>query len=71
MREMPLTGDAIKAAIQNVDNIDEFCDKLAKVIVENLEVKIPAAQVIVQVAGGSGAPAVGTPNPAPIKCEVK
>lgn len=71
MCTMPLTGDAIKSAIWNVDNVDEFCDKLARAIVENLEVKIPEAQVIVQVAGGSGAPAMGTPNPAPIDCEVK
>ena len=68
---MPLTGDAIKAAIQNIDNIDEFCDKLAQAIVDNLEVEIPASQVITQVTGGSGAPAVGVPNPSPIECEVK
>ena len=68
---MPLTGDAIKAAIQNIDNIDEFCDRLAKVIVDNLDVKIPASQVITQVTGGSGAPALGVPNPSPIDCEVK
>ena len=68
---MALTGSEIKSAIQNIDNIDEFCDKLAHAIVDNLDVKIPAAQVIVQVAGGSGAPAVGTPNPTPIDCEVK
>jgi len=68
---MPLTGSEIKSAIQNIDNIDEFCDKLAKAIVENLEVKIPASQVIIQVTGGSGAPAVGIPNPSPIECEVK
>ncbi len=68
---MPLTGSEIKSAVRNIDNIDEFCDKLAKAIVDNLEVKIPASQVIVQVAGGSGAPAVGTPNPATIDCEIK
>ena len=68
---MALTGNVIKAAINNIDNIDEFCDKLAKAIVENLEVKIPASQVITQVTGGSGAPAVGVPNPSPIECEVK
>ena len=68
---MPLTGDAIKAAIQNIDNIDEFCDRLAKAIVDNLEVKIPASQVITQVTGGSGAPALGVTNPSPIDCEVK
>ncbi len=68
---MALTGDVIKTAISNIDNIDDFCDKLAKAIVDNLEVKIPSSQVIIQVTGGSGAPAVGVPNPTPINCEVK
>ena len=68
---MALTGDVLKTAISNIDNIDDFCDKLAKTIVSNLEVKIPSSQVITQVTGGSGAPAVGVPNPAPINCEVK
>ena len=68
---MALTGSEIKSAIQNIDNIDEFCDKLAQAIVDNLEVKIPASQVIIQVTGGGGAPAVGVPNPSPIECEVK
>ena len=68
---MALTGSEIKSAIQNIDNIDAFCEKLAKAIVDNLEVKIPASQVITQVTGGSGAPAVGVPNPSPIDCEVK
>jgi len=68
---MALTGLEIKSAIQNIDNIDEFCDKLAKAIVDNLDVKIPASQVITQVTGGSGAPAVGIPNPSPIDCEIK
>ena len=68
---MPLTGEVIKAAIQNTDNIDAFCEKLAKAIVDNLEVKIPASEVITQVSGGGGAPAIGVPNPTPINCEVK
>jgi len=68
---MPLTGDVIKAAIQNTDNIDEFCEKLAKAIVDNLEVKIPMSQVITKVSGGSGSPAVGVPNSSQINCEVK
>jgi len=68
---MPLTGESLKAAIQNMDNIDDFCEKLAKAIVDNLEVKIPASQVITEVTGGSGAPALGVPNPTPIDCEVK
>ena len=68
---MPLTGEAIKTAIRNIDNIDDFCEKLAKAIVENLEVKISASQVITQVTGGGGAPALGIHNPSPIDCEVK
>jgi len=68
---MALTGSEIKAAIQNMDNIDDFCEKLAQAIVNNLEVKIPASQVITEVSGGSGAPALGVPNPTPIDCEVK
>ena len=68
---MALTGAVIKSAIQNTDNIDEFCEKLAKVIVDNLEVKVPMSQVITKVSGGSGAPAVGVPNSSPIDCEVK
>jgi len=64
---MPLTGDAIKVAIGNADNSSDFCEQLAKAIVENLEVKLPAGVVIIQVTGQ----AVGTPNPAPIACEVK
>jgi len=68
---MPLTGESLKAAIQKIDNIDDFCEKLAKAIVDNLEIKVPASQVITTVSGGSGAPAVGVPNPTPIECEVK
>ena len=68
---MALTGAVIKSAIQNIDNIDEFCEKLAKAIVDNLEVKVPMSQVITKVTGGSGSPALGTPNSSPIDCEVK
>ncbi len=68
---MALTGENIKNAIQNCDNIDEFCDRLAQVIVANLEVKIPSSQVVIQVSGGGGSPAIGTPNTSPIDCEVK
>jgi len=68
---MPLTGEVIKSAICNIDNNEDFCDNLAKAIVDNLEVKIPASQVITQVSGGGGAPAIGVPNPTPIICEVK
>jgi len=66
MEAMALTGDVIKAAIQNADNPDDFCEQLAKAIVQNLEVKLPAGAVITQVTGQ----AAGTPNPAPIPCEV-
>jgi hypothetical protein len=62
-----LTGDVIKAAIQNADNSDDFCERLAKAIVENLEVSLPAGVVIVKVTGQ----AAGTPNAASLPCEVK
>jgi len=67
MKAMALNGDVIKAAIQNADNPDDFCEQLAKAIVQNLEVNLPAGAVITQVTGQ----AAGTPNPVPIACEVK
>ena len=63
---MALTGAAIKQLIQNSDNVDEFCDTLAQAIVDNIEIKVPAETVIIQVTGQAS----GIPNPAPIPCEV-
>jgi len=63
---MALTGSAIKGLIQSSDNVDDFCDKLAQAIVDNIEIKIPAGTVIIQVTGQAS----GTPNPSPINCEV-
>ena len=63
---MALTGSAIKAMIDGCSNTDEFCQKLAQAIVQNIEIRLPAGCVITQVTGS----AVGTPNPAPIDCEV-
>ena len=63
---MSLTGDVIKQQIQNSANVDEFCERLAEAITQNLEVKLPPGVVIVQVSGS----AVGMPNPAPIPCQV-
>ena len=70
-------GDAIAACIIADDAPDSMKEKIqaqwedigaaiVKHIVDNLEVKIPGGSVIIAVSGGSGAPAVGTPNPAPI-----
>jgi len=64
---MSLTGNVIKQQIQNSATVDEFCDKLAAAIVENLEVKLPPGVVIIQVTGS----AVGVPNPLPIPCEIQ
>jgi len=64
---MPLTGDVIKQQIQNSATVDEFCAKLAQAITENLEVKLPAGMVIIQVTGA----AVGVSNPLPIACEIE
>ena len=40
---------------------------LVKYITENMDVKVPTGSVVTQVTGQ----AVGTPNTAPIECEVK
>ncbi len=63
---MALTGAVIKQLIQNSDNTTDFCDKLAQAIVDNIEIKVPAGTVIIQVTGQAS----GIPNPAPIPCEV-
>ena len=63
---MALTGSALKQLIQNSDNVDDFCDKLAQAIVNNIEIEIPAGTVVVQVVGQAS----GVSNPAPISCEV-
>ena len=63
---MALTGAAIKQLIQNSDNADDFCERLAQAIVDNIEIRVPAGTVIIQVTGQAS----GTPNPAPIPCEV-
>jgi hypothetical protein len=45
-----------------------YADQMAKAITDQIKTAaIPVGQVIVGVAGGSGAPATGTPNPAEIK----
>ena len=67
---MALSGNDIKNLIYSSDNVDDYCRKLAQAINQNLEVEIPSGSVIVQVTGGSGAPAVGTPNSSPITCNV-
>jgi hypothetical protein len=55
MKAMDSGGDDYMAA-QMADAIDVYVKSLG----------IPAGSVITQVSGGSGAPAVGVPNPAPI-----
>lgn len=67
---MPLSGSVIKELIYGSNNVDDYCEKLAQAINRNLEVEIPATSVIVQVSGGSGAPAVGVPNTSPITCDI-
>ncbi len=68
---MALTGDKIRNAIKDIDKSEDFAEKLAKAITDNIDIFIPAGTVITVVAGGAGVPAVGTPNPLKIKCEVK
>ncbi len=65
------------------DHRKDFSDALAKAISDEVvkhikdtlvitgaTVKIPASAVIISVSGGTGAPAVGVPNPTPIDCEI-
>lgn len=60
---MPLSGGEIKAMIYGCDNIDNFCDKLAAAINQNLTVVIPVARVVV-------AANACILNPEPIPCDV-
>lgn len=54
--------------------LQETCDAIADSIVDhvvaNQLVQIPIGTVVVSVTGGSGAPAVGILNAAPITCDV-
>lgn len=61
---MALTGPAIKQLIQNSDNVNDFCDKLAQAIINNIEVKIPAGSVVISATGA-------VMNPTPIDCDVE
>lgn len=58
----------VKAGIMKMweDIGTSICDYILK----NIEIKIPSGSVITAVSGGSGAPAVGTPNVGPIDCSV-
>jgi hypothetical protein len=45
-----------------------YADQMAKAITDQIKTAgVPAGKVITSVSGGSGAPAVGVPNPAEIK----
>lgn len=63
---MALTGAVLRDALHGINDSDEFFEKLAQVIVENIEVKVPPGSVIISVTGQ----AAGTPNPSTIDCEV-
>lgn len=56
--------DAVKALWEQIGQV------IVKHIKDNLEVEIPSNSVIVQVTGGSGAPAVGASNLTPISLSV-
>ena len=71
--------DAFKAILSNAERtsqltVDDVAEALAdatEAYINSLTIEVPSGQVVIQVAGGSGAPAVGTPNPAPIQCTIK
>lgn len=61
-------------ATETGGQLQNTCDSIAESIVDHFKddqvVQIPIGAVIVSVTGGSGAPAVGVPNAAPIDCVV-
>lgn len=65
---------ASNASQEAKDNVKAIWEEVGKVIVkhikDNLVVNIPSGAVIVQVTGGSGAPAVGVANVNPITVTV-
>ena len=67
----------IRSQMSSLDensNADDAAQAMAEAIIgylkSNLEVKIPADEVIISVIGGSGAPAIGAANPTKIDCEI-
>lgn len=69
--DITLSAAVIASALKNIDNSDDFCDALAKVIVDNLNIQIKPGAIIRQVVGGSYTPAIGYSNTQPIILEVK
>ena len=56
------------AASSDPKTSEWLAEQLAKAITDQIKTaEIGSGQVIIAVSGGSGTPAVGTPNPAPIK----
>jgi hypothetical protein len=69
-------SSALKAIFDAMDgaaggspkNNQWYADQMAKAISDQIKTAgVPAGTVITTVSGGSGAPAVGVPNPAEIK----
>jgi len=65
---MPLTGDKIKVALNQIKSQDDFATKLAKAIVDNIEIKVEA--VIPTGAVTVGAGMASAPSVSPISCLV-
>lgn len=64
-------SDATDSAKANVKALwEEIGEVIVKHIVDNIDIQIPIGSVIISVSGGSGAPAVGTPNTSPISADV-
>lgn len=83
---MPLNAQAlkteIKSAIESKPSLiplstitfEDLWDAVSNAIIDhitnNLSITISPGDVIISVSGGSGSPAVGTPNTSPIDCDV-
>jgi len=56
----------IEAIVERL--VDKVVDRMVDNILNKMVITIPVGTVITAVSGGSGSPAVGTPNPSPIEC---
>jgi hypothetical protein len=73
---MALQEDALAQALKTIfDDMDReprdsqwYADQAAKAVTDQIKTAaVPVGTVVVSVSGGSGAPAVGVPNPTEIK----
>jgi len=67
--------DTLKQIFLDVEATNNTAERkaelMADAVIEKLKITIPIGEVIVEVTGGSGSPAVGIPNSSPIELDVE